>query len=833
MGCMLRSDPMSLFDMYVQPEAAFETMCYLGNLGCCQFLDMNPDVQPFQKNYVSEMCRCAEMERKLTFIESEILKDNIHITHLKTDPKPLQPNEMVTYENMLEKWENDIVEMATNEANLMKNYIEMSEMYYVLEHIGPMLGDTELRRESILFKKVTTSSGGDIGLGGQLMIITGVVRRKICFNLEMMLWRISRGNIYYKQATYDKIFRQPNSIKEIRKVAFLAICQGEELKRRMEKICNGFRVNLYPCPKTYEERTDMLNKLGTRLLDIKQVLKKTAFHRCKTLRTIARQIRPLTVQVKKAKAIYHNLNFFNMDITKKCLIGQCWIADRDATQVHEGLETCSQMVGTNVYSFMSKRDTDAVPPTFHRTNRFTKGFQALINAYGDSTYRELNPGLYTIITFPFLFSLMFGDICHGIILVVFGLWMIFNEKKFIAQRSTNEIWNIFFGGRYVIMLMGVFSMYAGFIYNDWFSRAIILMDPYWINNLSLEQIAASSTIQLDPKDETGPVYMFGIDPIWTLAKNKIMIENSIKMKLSIIIGIVHMMFGIFLSLFNYTYFKRKYAIYLQFIPEILFLVCLFLWLVIMIYFKWFTYSGKSRDLLTSAGCAPQILILFIDMVLLSTTKPVEEDCEAYMFKSQQTVQKILLVIALLCVPVMLFGQPIYLYTFNKRKRRDTVRDSDKQSDQGIVAQANNYHVNFGELMIHQGVHTIEYVLSTISHTASYLRLWALSLAHAQLSEMLWSMIFVKLALSDHTIIGSVKVFIIFAIWAVFTVSILVVMEGLSAFLHTLRLHWVEFMSKFYSGGGWVFQPFSFKGILVGEEDKINAVCKKRQKYLQE
>lgn len=91
--------------------------------------------------------------------------------------------------------------------------------------------------------------------------------------------------------------------------------------------------------------------------------------------------------------------------------------------------------GTSLPSILTELHTKKTRPTYHRTNKFTEGFQGIIDAYGIARYREVNPGLFTIVSFPFLFAMMFGDIGHGALLFLTALYLCVNEKKLSANNG--------------------------------------------------------------------------------------------------------------------------------------------------------------------------------------------------------------------------------------------------------------------------------------------------------------------------------------------------------------------------------------------------------------
>jgi len=273
----------------------------------------------------------------------------------------------------------------------------------------------------------------------------------------------------------------------------------------------------------------------------------------------------------------------------------------------------------------------------------------------------------------------------------------------------------------------------------------------------------------------------------------------------------------------------------------------------MIFVKWIKYSGVPSDL-TGPGCAPNLLIELIGMFFFKSSATSE--CQI-LYPGQGGIQIFLILIALLCIPVMLLVKPIILYNRHKKNSQKGHRLSDLGHTNPIATGVDNVGLNIysvgneeippkdrsvdqtsndelnpvdhfdlpdeepfeiGEVAVEQCIHTIEYFLGCISHTASYLRLWALSLAHAELSEVLWTMV-LRQGFASTAGYGFIILWAVFAGWGLFTVAVLLGMEGLSAFLHALRLHWVEFQSKFYKGEGYEFIPLSFEEILAAVEVK--------------
>jgi V-type H+-transporting ATPase subunit a len=437
--------------------------------------------------------------------------------------------------------------------------------------------------------------------------------------------------------------------------------------------------------------------------------------------------------------------------------------------------------------------------------------------------------MFGIVTFPFLFGVMFGDIGHGFLLFLFGVFLCLCAEK-LRESAIGAL----VSARYLIVLMGVFSIFNGICYNDFMSIPLDISTCYDVQTRPDGTRVGKLTEDC--------VIAIGIDPTWFLATNVLTFVNGFKMKMAVIFGVVHMSLGIFMKAFNSLYFGHLVDFFFEFLPQIILLWSLFGFMNVLIVVKWLTpWAGRESE-------SPSIIAIMINMFL--SQGEVEEGMAPLLWSAstQQLISLILLLIAFITVPLMLLVKPFYLkWKHNPNHRsnslgrrllpqeedendlnensehtveylddgRTTVQVSNKQEpvdlDEIVRLQGSGEENHaFGEIFIHQLIETIEFVLGTVSNTASYLRLWALSLAHSQLAD-----VFFDKLLNDMGLEGPYfyMLFILFPVFFSFTLFVLMCMDSMECFLHTLRLHWVEFQNKFYKGNGYLFIPFSFESDL--------------------
>jgi V/A-type H+-transporting ATPase subunit I len=327
------------------------------------------------------------------------------------------------------------------------------------------------------------------------------------------------------------------------------------------------------------------------------------------------------------------------------------------------------------------------PPTKISNNRFVKPFEEVTKLYGLPHYDEVDPTPVMAISFPILFGLMFGDIGHGLILLVGGLTLGLLIKK--GQAIKNLCW--------IMSMCGVAAIIAGALYGEFFGKE--LFPPLWFS----------------PFQNVFDFLVF-----------------------SLIIGVVQIVSGLVLEMVNFLLKHNVADAILTSIPKIgFYLGSVF---VIIVY--------KLNIGLWFSG---PILLIIVPFIL------------------------------------MIIAKPIFL-TVAKKPSPLTI--------EAPIGEPEGHEETLGQRLFESG----DLMTRLLSNTISYSRILALLMAH-------WALVLVTYTVAGLVGSASILGLILSGIVIVGGNIFVIALEGLIVFIHTLRLHFYEWFSKFYGGTGTEFHPF--------------------------
>ncbi|MCL2371975.1 MAG: hypothetical protein FWC78_01045 [Defluviitaleaceae bacterium] len=148
--------------------------------------------------------------------------------------------------------------------------------------------------------------------------------------------------------------------------------------------------------------------------------------------------------VKKYAALSKNRRIFSF---------AGWMAATDAKQLEEEITHDNLAVLT---LFPEEKST---PPTLLKNPLIIRQFEFFTRLYGLPKYGEVDPTPLLAVTYTLLFGLMFGDVGHGLVIGLLGLFLYYNK-------------GLALGG--IMAVVGGSAVVFGFLYGSIFGREDIL-----------------------------------------------------------------------------------------------------------------------------------------------------------------------------------------------------------------------------------------------------------------------------------------------------------------------------------------------------------------------
>ena len=622
---MFRSDAMAFYEIIMPREGAWDIMNELGETSALQFVDLNEDEQAFNRPYSGYIKRCEEMELKIQTIEvamARFKKKILRCDNTKAFLKNLRDflatrnkAEHTYFEDLESEIEERLAslnEQIKSHDSLVEKYNHLVEYIHVLAKTAPYFGHEGIIQGQNFGSDEEQKFEGMPPRDLKFCYLSGVIDRDDSQRFRRMLFRATLGMVWsvlidIEPSADDKgdVMLENSKGEKKNKTVFLIAYpggNGEFLKNKLNKIADSFGASKYNIPENPGAFMSKLKEIRDLKEDAWRVVEVTRNHIDMVLEGLAQprksgggwsRIEDYRLFLVKEKAVYHNLNMLELQNT--VFHGACWCPEASEETVRQTLMGLSgrraHVAGAQFQR--TEPPTKKSPPTYIRTNEFTAPFQEIVNTYGAPRYREVNPGLFTCATFPFLFGVMFGDMGHGAILLAFGLYLIF--KKDDLEREKSSLAGLL-SARYLVALMGFFAFYCGFIYNDF-------MAVPWDFFGTCYTVSGHTATKAD-----GCVYPFGLDPSWYHKSNELAYFNSFKMKLSVIIGVSQMVLGTMLKLFNAIHFRSPLDFFFEWVPQIIFLLSTFGYMILLIFLKWGTFY-------TDTSKAPSIINVFINLMI--------------------------------------------------------------------------------------------------------------------------------------------------------------------------------------------------------------------------
>lgn len=197
MGSWWRSEEMTYVSVIIGEDASHACIRELGQLGCIQFTDLNPDLTPFQRRYVAYIKRCDEMERKIRYIHGEVAKLNIpcqqvgsvdYFLEQQNSKGETQFSILENLEIKLDSHEKQFLDLNKYNAKLTEEFNGKVELHHTLEKVRDVfMAETNLNNQiglEIQQNDNDNSNAGDIGMVDMVSFISTVIEISVLQSLR-------------------------------------------------------------------------------------------------------------------------------------------------------------------------------------------------------------------------------------------------------------------------------------------------------------------------------------------------------------------------------------------------------------------------------------------------------------------------------------------------------------------------------------------------------------------------------------------------------------------------------------------------------------------------